>query len=224
MAIQVDTKDCTALTDADLAEMADMMGAGAVFEIGHLSKAKEEWVLCTTARLDGKLHATMFSTLERIGGTPAVLLGLVTIKRTSKRDSVLKAVMGEAYHRALMAFPDEDVLVGTRFVSPSGFEAFRALTDIVPRPGHRPVGEERAWGRRLAKRFSVDGTYDEQSFQVKGTGSVASHFDHESLKPEQITPEVAALFKGIKPAKGDCLIACGWAMAEDLLKLGQRSA
>jgi hypothetical protein len=219
MAIQVETKDCTALTDTELAEMADMMGATALFEIGHLSKAKEEWVLSTTARVDGKLQAFMFSTLERIGGTPCVLLGMVSIKRSSKRDSVLKAIMGEAYHRALMAFPDEDVLVGTRFVHAGGFEAFRALTDIVPRPGHKPVGEERAWGRRLAKRFAVDGTYDEQSFQVRGNGSVSPHFDHETLKTD-LDSQVVALFKGVRPAKGDCLVACGWAMAEDLLKLG----
>jgi hypothetical protein len=221
MAIQVETKDCTALTDADLAELAELAETGGcAFEIGQLSKAKEEWVLATTARIDGKLHGLTFSTLERIGGTPTVLLGMVSVKRSSKRDAVLKGLMGEAYHRALMAFPDEDVLVGTRFVSPSGFEAFKALSDIVPRPGHKAVGEERAWGRRLAKRFNVDGSYDEQTFQVKGNGNQSAHFDHESLKPEAIDPQVAALFKGIKPAKGDALIACGWAMAEDLLKLG----
>jgi len=222
MAIHVETKDCTALTDADLAELADLPAGGpGGFEIGQLSKAKEEWVLFTTARLDGKLQGYMFSTLERIGGTPCVLLGMVSVRRTSKRDSVLKGLMGEAYHRALMAFPDEDVVVGTRFVSPSGFEAFRALQDIVPRPGHKAVGEERAWGRRLAKRFNIDGTYDEQTFQIKGNGSVTSHFDHESSKPEGIDPQIAALFKGLKPNKGDALIACGWAMAEDLLKLGR---
>jgi predicted N-acetyltransferase YhbS len=221
MAIQVETKDCTALTDADLDVMADMAAGGAAdFGVGHLSKAKEDWVLATVARIDDKVHGFMFSTLERIGGTPCVLLGLLSVKRTARRDGVLKALMGEAYHRALMAFPDEDVLVGTRFVTASGFESFRALSDIVPRPGHKAVGEERAWGRRLAKRFSVDGTYDEQSFQVKGTGSIASHLDHESLKPEQIDPQIVGLFKGIRPNKGDALIACGWAMAEDLVKLG----
>jgi hypothetical protein len=222
MAIQIETKDCTALTDADLGEMADACaGAGGVgFEVGQLSKAKEDWVLAGTARIDGKLHGFSFSTLERIGGTPCVLIGLAGIKRTSKRDSVLKAVMAEAYHRALMAFPDEDVLIGTRFVSPSGFEAFKALSDLVPRPGHKAVGEERAWGRRLAKRFAVDGTYDEQTFRVAGAGSLASHFDHESLKPESANPGVVAMFKGLKPQAGDCLIAFGWAMAEDLLKLG----
>jgi hypothetical protein len=222
MAIQVETKDCTALTDADLEELAELHETGgAAFEIGQLSKAKEEWVLATTARIDGRLHGLMFATLERIGGTPCVLLGMVSIKRSSKRDSVLKGLMGEAYHRALMAFPDEDVLVGTRFGSASGFEAFRALSDIVPRPDHKAVGEERAWGRRLAKRFNIDGTYDEQTFQVKGNGNVSAHFDHESTKPESIDAAVVALFKGLRPAKGDCLVACGWAMAEDLLKLGR---
>jgi len=221
MAIQVETKDGTALTDADLGELADMSAAGgAGFEVGQLSKAKEDWVLAGSARIDGKLQGYSFATLERIGGTPCVLLGLVAVRRTSKRDSVLKAVMGEAYHRALMAFPDEDVLVGTRLASPSGFEAFRALSDIVPRPGHKAVGEERAWGRRLAKRFAIEGTYDEQTFRVKGSGGLAPHLDHESLKPEAVDPDVAAMFTGLRPEAGDCLIAFGWAMAEDLLKLG----
>jgi hypothetical protein len=221
MAIQVETKDCTALTDAELAEMADMGGgASGAVDIGLLSKAKEDWVLCTTARVDGKLNGLMFATLERIGGTPCVLLGLVSVRRTSRRDSVLKGLMGEAYHRALMAFPDEDVLVGTRFAEPSGFDAFRSLTDIVPRPGHRAVGEERAWGRRLAKRFHVESGYDEQSFQVKGNTS--GLFDYESLRPESVPADVVALFEGMKTAKGDVLVAFGWAMAEDLLKLGSR--
>ena len=44
MAIQVETKDSMALTDADLDEMASMGGA---FGIGVLSKSKEDWVLST---------------------------------------------------------------------------------------------------------------------------------------------------------------------------------
>jgi hypothetical protein len=221
MANQIETKDCTALTDAELAEMADM-GAGAPggIEIGLLSKAKEDWVLCTTARVEGKLQGIMFATLERIGGTPCVLLGLVSVKRTSRRESVMKGLMAEAYHRALMAFPDEDVLVGTRFANPSGFDAFKALSDIVPRPDHRAVGEERAWGRRLAKRFHVEASYDEQTFQVNSNAS--GLFDYESLKPESVPADVVALFKGTKPGKADVLVAFGWAMAEDLLKLGSR--
>ena len=180
-------------------------------------------MLATSARIEDKLHGVLFATLERIGGTPCVLLGLMSVRRTSKRDSVLKGLMGEAYHRALMAFPDEDVLFGSRFVAADGLEAMKHLTDIVPRPGHRPVGEERAWGRRLAKRFGHEGAYDEQVFQVRGSGSIISHTDHMSSKPDKVDPAVAALFNGLNHAKGDCLIACGWVMAESLVKLGARS-
>ena len=218
MAIQVDTRDCAALSDADLDELASMGGA---FDIGSVSKAKEDWVLSTTARIDGTLHGFMFATLERIGGTPCVLLGLLSVKRTSKRDQVLKGLMGEAYHRALMAFPDEDVVVGTRFVSAEGLEGFKQLGEMIPRPGHRAVGEERAWGRRLAKRFGVDAGYDEQSFVVKTNGQ-SGFLDHESLKPEKVNPDVAAQFATVNVKKGGALIVHGWTMAEDLVKLGAR--
>ena len=123
MALQVTTRDCAALTDGDLDEMASMGGA---FDIGALSKAKEDWVLSTTCRDDGRLHGFTFSTLERIGGTPCVLLGMMSVKRTAKRDAVLKGLMTEAYHRALMAFPDEDVVVGSRFATADGLEAFKS--------------------------------------------------------------------------------------------------
>ena len=218
MALEVDTRDSSAMTEADLEEMASMGGA---FDMELLSKAQTDWVLNTTARLDGKLHGYSFSTLERIGGTPCVLLGLMSIKRTPKRDSVLKGLMTEAYHRALMAFPDEDVVVGTRFVRPDGLEAFKSVTELIPRPAHRAVGEERAWGRRLAKRFGVDSTYDEQTFVAKTNGQ-SGFLDHETLKPEKISPEVAAQFATVNVKKGGVLVVHGWTMAENLVKLGAR--
>jgi hypothetical protein len=223
MALRVETKDCTALTDTDLDEMASMPQGLGGFEIGLLSKAKEDWVLATTARVDDRLQGFMFSTLERIGGTPCVLIGLMAVKRASKRETALKGLMSEAFHRALMAFPDEDVLVGTRLVAADGFEAFRSLEDIIPRPGHRAVGEERAWGRRLAKRFGVESAYDEKTFLVAGNGQTG-WLDHESTHPERISADVAALFDGIDRARGGCLVAYGWVMAENLIKLGARGA
>ncbi len=221
MALRVETKDCTALTDADLDEMASMSQGVGGFEIGLLSKAKEDWVLATTARIDDKLQGFMFSTLERIGGTPCVLIGLMAVKRSSKRDTALKGLMSEAYHRALMAFPDEDVLVGTRLATADGFDAFRNLEDIIPRPGHRAVGEERAWGRRLAKRFGVESSYDETTFLVHGNGQTG-WLDHESAHSERTEADVAALFDGIDRKAGGCLVGYGWVMAENLLKLGAR--
>jgi hypothetical protein len=221
MSIQVETKDCTALGDAELAELADLCAEGPLpHEIGVLSKQAEAWVLVTQVRENGKLKGFAFSTLERIGGTPSVLIGLASVKRGAKRDTVLRAIMQDELRRAVLAFPDEDVLIGTRFTTPAGFEAFKALNDVVPRPEHKASGEERAWGRRLAKRFGVDAAaYDDRSFTAKGNGSHPEVFDHESLKPEGIPADVAAFFKGFDAKRGDSLVAFGWAMAEDLAKL-----
>jgi hypothetical protein len=218
MSLEVATQDCSALTEAQLEEMVTIEGD---FSAAQFSKASQDWVLCTLARLDGKLHGVTFSTLERIGGTPCVLIGLMTIKRTPKRDIALKGLMTEAYHRALMAFPDEDVVVGTRFVSPDGLEAFKSLTEMIPRFDHRAVGEERAWGRRLARRFGVDSTYDEKTFAV-ASGGHSGYLDFQSSKPEKISPEIVSLFEKVNPKKGGVLIVHGWTMAESLVKLGAR--
>lgn len=222
MSIEVETKDCTALSDAEMAEMADLAAdCASRYEIGLLSKQADEWVLVTLVRDGTKLKGYSFSTLERIGGTPSVLLGLACVARSSKRDTVLRQLMSECFRRALMAFPDEDVLIGSRLVDESGFEAFRSLQGIVPRPGHKASGEERAWGRRLAKRFGFDnGDYDDRNFVARGDGQFPLGLDHESLRPEQADPDVKALFDPVDRARGDALITFGWAMAEDLLKYG----
>lgn len=216
MPLEVTTQDCSALTEAQIEEMLGIEGA---FGLDQYQRAAQDWVLCTLARLDGKLHGVTFSTLERIGGTPCVLLGLMTVKRSSKRDSVLRGLMGEAYHRALMAFPDEDVVVGSRFATPDAIEAFKSLTEIIPRSDHRAVGEERAWGRRLARRFGVDANYDEKTFVVSTDGQ-SGFLDHVSAKPEKIPADVVSLFKTVNAKKGGVLIVHGWTMAESLVKLG----
>jgi hypothetical protein len=224
MAIQVETVDCTALGDADLAEMADICADGrAGYGLGLISKQVEEWVLITRARDNGKLCGFSFCTLERIGGTPSLLVGLASVKRTAKRDATLKALMADQYRRALLAFPDEDVLVGVRMLDADAFQAFKGLEDIVPRPGHKPSGEERAWSRRLAKRFGAEGRIDDRTFVVAGDGDPVGVMDFESAKPETIKPDVAAFFKPVKAKPRDHLIAFGWAMAEDLAagKLGK---
>lgn len=218
MAIDVETKDCSAVTEEELDEMAAMGGS---FDLARLTRAKEDWVLCTLAREAGKLHGFTFSTLERIGGTPCVLLGVLSVRRSSKRDQVLRGLMSEAYHRALMAFPDEDVVVGSRFVTPGALEAFKSLSELIPRPGHRAVGEERAWGRRLARRFGVDAQYDEKSFVVTKKGR-SGFLDHESSKSEKVKPDIAAMFAEVKDSTEGSLIVHGWTMAEDLVKLGSQ--
>jgi hypothetical protein len=224
MSIQVETKDCTSISDTELAEMADLCAEREPrFDVGFLSKQSEEWVLVTRAREGSKLRGYSFSTLERIGGTPSLLIGLASIDRTSRADTVLRAMMGDKYRRALLAFPDEDVLVGTRLISAEGFRAFAGLSDVVPGPGHKASGEERAWGRRLAKRFGADGRIDDRTFVVSGDGGECGGFDFASPKTDP-TPAMQAFFSDVDTGAGGRLVTFGWAMAEDLAagKLGGR--
>ncbi len=217
MSMDVDTKDCTALSDSELTEMADMCIEGpAGFEIGLLSKHRDLWVLITQVREGGKLQGFGFCTLERIGGTPALLIGLASIRRTSKRDAALKAMIADQLRRSLLAFPDEDVLVGTRMMEASAFAAFKGLADIVPYPGKKATGEERAWGRRLAKRFGAEHRVDDRAFVITGDGSADGLLDHETLKPESTLPEIAQFFEKLNRANGDVVVTFGWAMAEEL--------
>lgn len=216
MPIQVETKDCTSLTDAEMIEMADLCADREPrFDVGFLSKQREEWVLVTRAHEGTKLRGYSFSSLERIGGTPSLLIGLATIDRTSRADTVLRAMMGDKYRRALLAFPDEDVLVGTRLIAAEGFRAFAGLSDVVPGPDHRATGEERAWGRRLAKRFGADGRIDDRSFVLAGDGCETGGFDFVSAKPKP-TEGHHVFFEQMDVASGDRLVTFGWAMAEDL--------
>ncbi len=196
--------------------MADLSAEREVpFDIGFVSKQREEWVLVTQVRENNKLRGFSFCTLERIGGTPSLLVGLATTDRTTKAEAALKAMMADQYRRALLAFPDEDVLLGTRLLSVDGFRAFAKLTDVVPRLDHRPSGEERAWARRLAKRFGAENRLDDRTFVAKGTGSLVGGLDFESAKG-QPEPGLEAMFKSVNVARGDRLVAFGWAMAEDL--------
>ena len=203
MAIEVETKDCTALGDAELEEMANLCAEGpAGYEIGLLSKQVDAWVLVTEARNNGKgLQGFAFSTLERIGGTPSVIIGLASIKRNTKRDATLRAVVNDILRRSVLAFPDEDVMVGTRLNDAGAFEVFKSLDGVVPRPDHKPSGEDRAWGKRFAKRFGAS-SYDERTFTVTGDGTFPEAFDHASLRPESTDPDVVELVDGTRPRAG----------------------
>jgi hypothetical protein len=216
MSFEVRTKDCTSLSDAELAEMADLcVDREPGFGIGFLSKQCEDWVLVTLVREGAKLRGYSFATLERIGGTPSLLVGLATVDRTVRAEQVLRLLLGDQYRRALLAFPDEDVLVGTRLAAPEAYQAFAGLSDVVPRPGHKASGEERAWGRRLAKRFGAEGRIDDRSFVLTGNASPTGALDLGGPKV-RVSEDVLPLFKGLNRKRGDRLVVFGWAMAEDL--------
>jgi len=216
MAMTVTTKDTTALSDAELAEMADLcVDREPNFDIGFLSKQREEWVLVTHVREGNKLRGYSFCTLERIGGTPSLLVGLLLVDRNAKSDQTLKTILHDQFRRALLAFPDEDVLLGARLTSPDGYRAFIGLDDVVPRLGYRPTGEDRAWGRRLAKRFGSEKSIDDKTFVMSVSPGPVGGLDY--LASKGAIPEgVEVFFEGLKPDKGQRLVVFGWAMAESL--------
>ena len=131
--------------------------------------------------------------------------------------------MKEAYHRALMAFPDEDVVVGSRFVSADALDAFKDLDDVTPRPGARAVGEERAWGRRLAKRFDCDGELRREDVRRASRTARRASSTTSTPKPESVDRPTRSRCSRASPKDGGALVVYGWTMAEDLVKLGARS-
>ena len=217
MPIAVVTKDAAALSDAELEAMADLcVDRDPGYDIGYLSKERESWVLVTLASEGTKLRGYSFCTLERIGGTPSLLVGLALVDRTAKAEQALKAIMADQYRRALLAFPDEDVLLGTRLLNVEGFRVFQSLTEVVPRPDHKPSGEERAWARRLAKRFGNEKGLDDRSFVVAPQGSDPVGGLDVVAPKAKIPAGVEVFFEEVIIEKGHRLVVCGWAMAEDL--------
>jgi hypothetical protein len=149
-------------------------------------------------------------------------VGLALVDRTARAEAALKGIMADQYRRALLAFPDEDVLLGTRLLAPEGFRAFSGLQDVVPFPEHKSSGEERAWARRLSKRFGCESRLDDRTFVLKGDGSVAGGLDFYAPKVK-IPEGVDGHFGDFDVERGDRLVTFGWAMAEDLAggKLGR---
>ena len=197
--------------------MADLSAAGAGgWEVGFLSKQREEWVLVAHVREEGKLRGYALATLERIGGTPSLLIGVAAFTRGRTSLAALNGIMHDLYRRAVLAFPDEDVLVGARLGSASALRAFAGLEDVVPRPGHKATGEERAWGRRLAKRFGCEGQIDDRTFVIRGDGDCIGLLDYLPQKPPREAETMGELFTTIEPGRYDSLVTFGWAMAEVL--------
>ncbi len=222
MPIDVSTKDCTALGDAELEAMADLAEkGGSGFDLGFLSKQQEEWVLVTDAHVGDELVGYAFYTLERIGGTPAIVMGIVTIRSGDDTLEILSAMMKDQYRKAVLAFPDEDVLIGCRLVSPHGYAILENLVDVVPRPGYKPTGEERAWARRLAKRFGAEHRLDDRSFVLSGTGKVDGYVDIKDPNRNGKFDEYHHFFERLEQSRSDCVCAFGWVMAEDLAVVGR---
>ena len=222
MAIEVETKDCTQLSDAELAEMADICAEGpSRFEIGLLSKQAEAWVLVTLAREGAALKGFSFCTLERIGGTPCVLIGLRV------GEAHLQARHGAAGAHDRPVPPGRAGLPRRGRAGRQPLRQRRRLRGVQDprrhRPPPRPQGHRRGAGlgsapgqalRRRERRLRRPDLHRHGRRHASRWRSTTSR-----SSPRSSTPAVVAFFDDVDPARGDSLIAFGWAMAEDLAKL-----
>jgi len=134
-------------------------------------------MMANETSISGKSEAEVNAFLDKIANA---------MINTVKAGLAVKGMVSELYRRAAISFPDEDVLVAGRIAHPAAYSLLQILTDVVPRPNYSPTGEERAWGRRLARRFGCDARHDDRAFRVahKGKGKPAPEavLDASSVK------------------------------------------
>ena len=213
--MDVESRDSVSLKPAELDELGQLVsGLGLALEDEQLDQHIEQFPLVAIAETDGEIQGFLFGSLERIGGTPCILWGLGGVKKGRNARPSLDGLVTELYRRAAISFPDEDVLVAGRIAHPGAYTLFAALDDVCPRPKYSPNGEERAWGRRLARRFGCEDRYDDRSFRLSGHGSTELVVHAAAVKAGGKV--VVELIGDIDPANGEALIAYGWAMAEAL--------
>lgn len=213
--MDVESRDSVSLKPAEMDELGQLASSvGLPLQDEQLDRHVEQFPLVAIAADEGELHGFLFGSLERIGGTPCILWGLGIIRRGRQARPSLDGLVAELYRRAAISFPDEDVLVAGRVAQPSAYSLLTVLTDVCPRPRYTPNGEERAWGRRLARRFGCDSRYDDRSFRLSAHHAPELVFDARTVKAGG---KVAAELIGeVDPARGEAVIAYGWAMAEAL--------
>lgn len=217
--MNVESRDSVSLKPAEIDEFGQLLQvAGLAVGDEELDRQVEQFPLVVTAYVEGDMAGIMLGSLERIGGTPAILWGTGVARRGRQAATTLRAMTGELSRRAAISFPDEDVIVGTRLCQPSAYTLLQSYANLVPRPGYNPNGEDRAWGRRLAKRFGLDSCFDDRAFTVALKGRkppCVPVLDASGLKATG-GAKVTSLVGQLDASRGQAMIAFGWAVAEEL--------
>jgi hypothetical protein len=217
--MNVESRDSVSLKPAELDEFGQILVShGLSISDEELDRQVESFPLIVVTFEDGELQGMMLGSLERIGGTPAILWGMGAARKGKLAATVLKAMTGELTRRAAISFPDEDVLVATKLAQPSCYVMLQSYANVVPRPGYTPNGEDRAWGRRLAKRYGVEPHFDDRAFKVAVKGRKPPCLPVLDTSPVKATggAKIAGLVGQLDAARGQAMIAFGWAVAEEL--------
>ena len=217
--MNVESRDSVSLKPAELDEFAQLLTSSGL----HLTEEQidlqvEAFPLAVVAVFESEVQGVMLGSLERIGGTPAILWGLGVARKGKQAAAALKVMTGELSRRAAISFPDEDVLVATRLSQPSCYALLASYANLVPRPGYVPNGEDRAWGRRLAKRFGLDPHFDDRGFTVAVKSRKPMCVPILDASPVKATggAKIVSLVGDLDATRGKAMIAFGWAIAEEL--------
>jgi len=218
--MNVESRDSVSLKPAELDEFGQLLAShGLAITDEEIDRQVEAFPLVVVAAAeDGEMQGLMLGSLERIGGTPSILWGLGAVRKNKQAPGTLKAMTGELTRRAAISFPDEDVLVAARLAQSSCYVLLQSYANVVPRPGYTPNGEDRAWGRRLAKRYGVEPHFDDRAFKIAVKGRKPPCLPILDTSPVKATggAKIASLVGQLDAARGQGMIAFGWAVAEEL--------
>jgi hypothetical protein len=217
--MNVESRDSVSLKPVELDEFGQLLlAAGLPISDADLDLQVEQFPLVVLAHRDDELQGVLLGSLERIGGTPSILWGAGVARKNRDAPSTLRLMTSELSRRAAISFPDEDVVVAARVHRPSAYTMLQTYANVVPRPGYTPNGEDRAWGRRLAKRFGVENHFDDKTFRVAVKGRrppCLPVFDASAVKATG-GAKIVSLVGDLEAQKGQAMIAFGWAVAEEL--------
>ncbi len=217
--MNVESRDSVSLKPAELDEFGQILASHGLFLADEeLDRQVEAFPLAVLAEAEGEMLGLMLGSLERIGGTPSILWGMGAVRKGKLAPSTLKTMTGELTRRAAISFPDEDVLVATQLAQPSCYVLLQSYANVVPRPGYTPNGEDRARGRRLAKRYGNDAHFDDREFKVTVKGRKPPCLAVLDTSPVKATggAKIASLVGALDATRGQAMIAFGWAVAEEL--------
>ena len=213
--MQIESRDSVSLKPAELDELGQLLASVGLSGMNHELEAHvEHFPLVVMATEDAGNYGFLFGSLEasaepRASSGARRCAGDVTPVPRSGR-----AWSGELLPSGRDSFPDEDVLVAGRIGHPAAYSLLGGLADVVPRPDYSPTGEERAWGRRLARRYGCEGRYDDRAFRLAPTGSPEAVLDASTVKGGG--KAATAVVGAVDVTRGEAVIAFGWATADAL--------